>query len=289
MNLLGPRLRSWLLPSILLAASFLVYAGHLRETDRTGLVPRTIVRLSTPLLKAADSLFGGLRGAYRRYIKLVNVSKENEILRERVGQMEWELNSYREMALAQERYRKLFDFRFSSGFESLTARVIARDPGGWSSSLVLDRGKRDGVKRGLCVATDLGVVGQVIGVTEDACQVQTLLDPASSTAVLLQKSRTHAIASGQGEGQNLLLRFLDKSTVTEPAEVVVTSGVDGVFPHGLRVGIVTSIEKVPESLFQAVQVSPAVDLFHLEEVLILTNSADYLPPMPELSYGRAAQ
>jgi rod shape-determining protein MreC len=279
MSSLRARVRVWLLPAGLLVAGFLLYARHLENNDRTWFLPRLVVRVASPALRGIDRVFGVLHSGYARYLRLVGVAEQNELLRKRIAQMEWELNSYREMALANERYRRLFEFRFASGFESLTARVIARDPNAWSSSLILDRGSRSGVRPHMCVTTDQGVVGQVVSTTATTCQVQTLLDPGSSAAVLLQDSRTHAVVSGQGEDRDLLLRFIDKSSPTRPAEVVVTSGLDGVYPHGLKVGTVTAIEKLPETLFQTVRVRPSVDLYHLEEVLILLDSSDFLAPL----------
>lgn len=258
-----------------------MYAGHLENNNRSSLLPRAVLRITGPLLDISNRLLRLIRESYENYINLIGVNKENELLRRRISQLTWELNSYQEMALANERYRKLFEFRFTSGFSSLVAKVIARDPSAWSSSLILDRGDRDGVICGMCVVTDMGVVGQIVSVTATTSQVQTLLHPDSSAAVLLQQSRTHALLSGQGEGREFLLRFIDKSAQTQPAEVVVTSGLDRVFPHGLVVGIVTSIEKLPESLFQAVTVRPSVEFSRLEEVAILLESDDFLPAIAE--------
>ncbi len=209
-----------------------------------------------------------MKDIWRHYFYLVSVARENDQLKKQLQQAQLDSDRCREIQLANQRLRNLLALSREVDARSLAAEVVGKDPTPWFKTLLVDKGRRHGVVKGMPVVSPDGVVGLIIEVAGGFSKVMLLTDPNSAVDALVQDSRARGIIKGGPEGMCLFKYVLRKHDI-RVGQIVVTSGMDGVFPKGLRVGKVASVTKEPAGIFQQVSVVPAVDFERLEEVLIL--------------------
>ena len=163
----------------------------------------------------------------------------------------------------------------------IAASVIARDVSPFMHYVIIDRGSDDGVRKGMPVITQQGLVGSIAAVTAGAARVQLINDPGSSINVILQQSDVEAVLNGQITGE-IELNMISQNATVQPGDLVMTSGLGGNYPANIVIGQVVTIRNEASSLFQTASVQPAVDFSQLEIVLIITNfqSIDISPLIP---------
>jgi rod shape-determining protein MreC len=163
----------------------------------------------------------------------------------------------------------------------IAASVIARDISPFMHYVIIDRGSDDGLRKGMPVITQQGLVGSIAAVTAGAARVQLINDPGSSINVILQQSDIEAVLNGQITGE-IGLEMISKNATIQPGDLVMTSGLGGNYPANLVIGQVVTIRNEASALFQTASVQPAVDFSQLEIVLIITNfqPVDISPLIP---------
>ena len=166
----------------------------------------------------------------------------------------------------------LLELRDALGTSAFAANVVASDATGLSRTLMLSEGEQQGLQRGMAVVSIDGVVGEVIAVSRDAARVLLISDHNSALDAFDQRSRARGIIAGVVE-DGLTMKYVDRSEDVKPGDMIVTSGMDGIFPRGLLVGTVTHVSQEGPGLFLNVEVNAAVDFRELEQVMILTSRA----------------
>ncbi|MBU2609821.1 MAG: rod shape-determining protein MreC [Chloroflexi bacterium] len=161
------------------------------------------------------------------------------------------------------------------------ATVIGRDPSPFLRYVIINIGSNDGIRRGMPVVTDQGLVGRVDAVTASASRLQLITDPASAVNVSLKNSKTEALLVGSITG-DLSLDMISQDVTVQPGDVVLTSGLGGGYPPNLLVGQVVSVRKLDYELFQQAAIQPLVDYNQLQFVLVITNfkAVDIAPLIP---------
>ncbi|MEI7845464.1 MAG: rod shape-determining protein MreC [Chloroflexota bacterium] len=161
------------------------------------------------------------------------------------------------------------------------ASVIGRDPNPFLRYIIIDKGSNQGLRRGMPVVTDQGLVGRVDAVINSAARVQLITDTASAVNVRLEKAKKEAILTGTVSG-DLQLDLVTQDVTLEPGDLVLTSGLSGGFPADLIVGQVLNSRKRDSDLFQQVFIQPVVDFTKLKIVLIITDfrPVDITPLLP---------
>jgi rod shape-determining protein MreC len=164
----------------------------------------------------------------------------------------------------------------------IAASVIGRDTNPFMHYVIINRGSDDGLRRGMPVVTQQGLVGQISAVIADAARVQLINDPGSTVNVLLQEAETEAVLAGGITGE-LTLELIPQSAILRSGDLIVTSGYGGSYPANLLVGQVSTIRSNAYDLFQSASVQPAVDFLHLEIVLVIVNfqSINISPLIPD--------
>ncbi len=193
--------------------------------------------------------------------QLETLRTQNDELRKRVADLE-------EARLENERLKGLVDFVQTSNTAAVGARVIGRPTNSWEGVITIDRGTADQVKPGMPVVGPAGLLGQTVDVTEHSARVRLITDPNSGVAAMLQSERAEGIVHGSIDGE-LSLDFVSTETTVRAGDVVITSGIGGVYPKGLIIGEVTDVKKTPSDLYQSIELSPPGRLAGLEEVLVL--------------------
>jgi rod shape-determining protein MreC len=161
------------------------------------------------------------------------------------------------------------------------AAVIGRDPSPFLHYIIINRGSNDGIRRGMPVVTNQGLIGRVDAVISNGSRVMLITDPASQVNVRLQNSKIEAMLSGSVTG-NLSLDMVSQDVTIESGDVVLTSGLGGGYPPDLLVGQVLNVRKRDYELFQQASVQPVVDFTQLQIVLVITNfrPVDISPLLP---------
>jgi rod shape-determining protein MreC len=178
------------------------------------------------------------------------------------------LAALEEAKLENDRIRGLVDFAKAQNLPTVGASVIGRPTDSLQRSILIDRGTSSGVQRGDSVIASGGLVGQVVEVTPWNAQVRLITDSASGVAVLVQRTRANGIVRGTLEGP-LGMEFVEKKLAPVVGDVLITSGLGGVYPKGIVVGEVTSVATPSTDLFPVITVASRVDIDHIEEVLVV--------------------
>lgn len=253
----------------LVVAALAIISSHRRDPGSLSLFERFIYGLGRPIQSGLAGALLGIRTAWEDYVALVQVKRENRRLAKRVRELEQQIAECREIRAFNDRLGALLDFQRSVRMPTVASRVIGEDSSGWFHTLLIDKGRRDGVERAMPVVVKDGIVGHVIESADRTAKVLLIIDRNSAVDVLLQESRTRAVLEGIGRQDTCVLKYVPRSESVQKGERVITSGLGGIYPKGLLVGTVAEVRKEGYGLFQRVEVSPQVDFQRLEEVLVI--------------------
>lgn len=245
------------------------YSSRYPQVARVG--NALVLEIVAPISSIVETTRVGVVTMWRRYVYLIHTSQENEKLSSRVAELEGKLAAIGESQRENERLREILNFSTQTQLSGVAARVVGADASGWIGGLVIDRGSRDGIKPGMAVVHAGGVVGQVASAGSSSARVLVVFDHSSGVDAIVESSRARGVLEGVGDSL-CELKFVTKDVAVKSGDSVVTSGLDQVYPKGLRLGTVTDVATNSGALFQAIEVKPAVDFSRLEEVLVLTPS-----------------
>jgi rod shape-determining protein MreC len=255
------------LVTLLVLVVVLVYSANLRKKSATTLFERAVLTLTEPIQQVIDRTGSSITGLWRNYLWLVDTRQQNVAIAKVNRDLRARLLAVKEVSLENQRLKKLLDFVETDPRKVLPALVVAEDASSWARTIVIDKGEHNGVIEGASVVVAEGVVGRVIKVATNSSRVLLVTDAASSIAGLVQRTRTRGVV--RGNGSELTLEFALRNDPVEVDDLIVTSGMGGVFPKGLVVGRVAAVQRTDYGLFQQIDLAPVVDFSRLEEVLVL--------------------
>lgn len=263
--------RPLMLGGVLLLAALLWYSVSLQKKEETNFLESMVLTVTGPAQAGLTSIIAGVADVWGHYLYLLDTAEENRLLSEENRSLNALLIQSDEIRLENARLRLLLDFKETQEIETLPARVVAEDASSWFRTVTIDKGSEHGVTEGLPVVVAEGVAGRVVRSSPRFAKVLLITDASSAVASLLQGNRARGVC--RGEGEQLTFDFVLRQEEVKVGDRVVTSGMGGIFPKGLVVGYVKSVDRQEFGLFQAISVSPAVDFSHLEEVLVLLRSS----------------
>jgi rod shape-determining protein MreC len=194
--------------------------------------------------------------------------RENERLKKEIDLLRRRSDVAQELAIENKRLRSLLNFKQNSALRMVACRVIGRDPSNWSSVVIIDKGKKHGIKPSLAVITERALAGKVIEVGDSTSKVMLINDPNLSVSAILQRSRSEGAVSGTL--QNLLImRYLSADVDIKVSDVVISSGLSQIYPTGIMIGEVSFIGTEFSGLARYALIKPAVNFSTLEEVLVV--------------------
>ncbi len=212
----------------------------------------------------------------------VTLRQRNVELESEVSRLQTQIIELQQQITETQILAALVDFSHANPESTYkAAAVIGRDPSPFLHYIIINRGSNDGIRRGMPVVTNQGLVGRVDAVIADAARVQLITDPASAVNVRLQNAKTDAILIGSVTG-DLALDMISQDATIEQGDVVLTSGLGGDYPPDLLVGQVLNVRKRDYELFQQASIQSVVDFARLEIVLVITNfrPVDISPLVP---------
>ena len=258
---------------VLIAVNVIVLSITSRRSAAFG-IERIAIAFVAPFQEIVTHTIRFTRNIWRSYFYLVDVSGENQILKERLNQAIEENNLLRELELANTRLRNLLNFQKTIAGRVVAAQVVGKDPSIWFKTVIIDKGKADGVEGGFPVVMPQGIAGQVTEVSNHYAKVMLIIDRNSAVDALVQRSRARGVIKGESTDKCRLDYVLRKFDVRR-GDTVVSSGLDGVYPKGLLIGQVSDIIKNNSDIFQEVTITPFIDFEKLEEVLVVLDLEDH--------------
>ena len=255
---------------------FLALGGYLTPLSRIFLTP--VVNIQSWL----SSRYLAIQSLLVAPADVATLRQRNTELEAEISQLQVQIIELKQQVSEAELLSTLVDYaRSRTENRYLAASVIGRDPSPFMHYIIINRGSDDGLRTGMPVVTQQGLVGNISSVTAGAARVQLINDPASSVNVLLQESGAEAILVGSITGE-LRLELIPQDVTVQPGELVVTSGLGGNYPPNLVIGQVSTVRRRDYDLFQSASVQPAIDFSELEIILIITNfqPVDITPLMP---------
>jgi rod shape-determining protein MreC len=195
--------------------------------------------------------------------------RENSVLREQNILLSDQVNTLRESAIENIRLRSMFGLRERPAFNYVSALVVGTQMQALRNTVTINAGTDNGIRNGMPVVTDHGLVGRVVTTSGRYAIVQLLLHKDLRVSARVQRSRANGIIRWTG-GHDLRLVNVPKTSDVNNGDVIVTSEFSSLFPGGIRVGVVSATREVPGELFQEITVQPSVDFGRMEEVFIVT-------------------
>lgn len=262
--------RPTLLLVIVLAVLFLLMSISQRTRvvgETRTLFERTVMTLFSPVPKAVNEVGQAGLDIYHGYLDMRREVAENVRLRRRIAEMTAENLMLRRSNSDLARMRAILSYSEQFTIPTLLGEVIMLDTSGRFKSAIIDRGSEHGVEINDVVVHPSGLVGRVILTTRDLSKIQLLIDKGSSAGSLAERSRRQGVVRG-ADGGALRMLYVPNLSDVVAGDVVLTAGIDGVFPKGIPVGRVVQVDEGAD-LFQQIYLQPAVDFGSLEEVLIL--------------------
>jgi rod shape-determining protein MreC len=258
-----------------LALAAVLVASTATGRGRTDGFGRLLLEVMAPLQRVGSVAARGAGDLWRDAAALFRRRAEIDRLEARITDLEQQTVRLEEAEQENVRLRDLLAFRERLAGEVRAAAVIGRDATGLARTLTIDRGERDGIVKGAAVLAPAGVVGQVFLASPHAARVLLITDHNSGVDAIVQRTRARGIVEGTVT-EDCGLKFVKRTEDLQAGDVVVTSGVDGIFPRGLPIGQLTNVDKRGQGLFQYAAVRPFVDFDRLEEVLVTHGTVEPL-------------
>ena len=252
---------------LLIAVNIVVLSVNSRRYSTFGL-ERVAISFIAPFQELVTRTIRFTQDIWYHYFALVTVAKKNDILRSQLNRASEKSNLWQETDLANVRLRNLLNFQKSITELAVAAEVIGKDPSAWFKTVIIDKGRADGLTKGLPVVMPQGIAGQVIEVANHYSKVMLIVDRNSAVDALVQRTRARGVVKGESTNQLRLAYVLRKKDV-RVGDIVVSSGLDGIYPKGLRVGMVSEVIEHEADIFHEVFITPFVDFEKLEEVLVV--------------------
>ena len=222
--------------------------------------------LFAEIQRGVSSVIGGVRTSWGDYLALQTVRSENERLRQEVARMQIALQEERALAQQSRTLEQLLDLRSQSTLATVAAGVIAGSASPDFRTLTINKGTADGLRPDMAVMAPAGIVGRIITPSGRAAKVQLLIDRNAAAGALVERSRAQGVV--EGTGGYLRLNYVSSTADVTVGDVVVTSGIDGIYPKGVVIGQIESVER-GGGAFGAIVIRPAVDFSSLEGVLVV--------------------
>jgi rod shape-determining protein MreC len=256
--------------SIVLISVLIMIASNLKYGTDKSFLRKIVLETVSPVYEVLSGSIQSVKDAWLRYILLVGIQEENRTLKKKINEHKAVIVSYQEWYQEAQRLRKLLSISENNKYRFIAARVIGREQAALSRSVLINKGSSDGLKNGMPVIAYPGLIGRLIDVSWHVSRVLLFIDENSNIDAIVQRTRTQGIISGAGP-RGMILKYISKTQDVQEGDVVVSSGMGGVFPKGWLIGQVIRIDRNNAGLFLKINIAPFVDFSKLEELLILSS------------------
>jgi rod shape-determining protein MreC len=256
---------------ILLAAVLIVLSYNLKQRSPASLITKVVLEAAAPVQNVLNASAKSVSDAWYRYLFLVGIEEENRNLKKKIDDMKSQLILYQEGYLEAQRLRNILALKDDYDFNFVTARVIGREQVALSKTILINKGTADGLIAGMPVMAAPGLVGRVFDASWHVAKILPLIDENSNIDAIVQRNRTQGIIRGAGY-RGCVMKYISKTQDVMEGDIIISSGIGGVFPKGMMIGQVNHVDRQEAGLFLRINVTPSIDFSKLEEVVVVTSA-----------------
>ncbi len=275
------RLTPWLMIFLLLG-NFILMAFDAKEINSGQRVVRVWTQVAADFVQSpVTSVSSAASNYFQSIANLRTAQTENDVLKQRIQELEVEIKQTAELTAENERLKSLLNLKEQSKIKILPAKIIGRDPSIWFDSSIINRGSLDGVKLNMPVVTDGGLVGRVTAVSPLTAQVDLISRDKSGLGAVIGEigtSNALGVVSGTSKKEILEMRYVPGSVEVKVGEAIYTTGQDGIYPAGLKVGEIVEVRSGSATTPHQIYIRPSSGLNSMQEVGVLLYES---PPRPE--------
>lgn len=223
-----------------------------------------------------DFVYGftdGIRSATKFYLDLLDIKKENKKLSQLQAELQSRLQRYGELETENNRLRQLLGFTQLSKMTVIPAQIIGRDLIPDHHTLTINKGLRDGLKSGQAVVSTEGAIGYVFKPGPSVSSIMLITDRYAVVDGIIQRTRAHGILEGKSPTE-CSLKYVERSEDVKVGDLVVTGGLDNIFPKGFPIAVVQNVERKTFSVSLKIDLKPVVNPYKVEEVMVIADAAN---------------
>jgi rod shape-determining protein MreC len=270
-------------PGVVLAAAILLHVALISAQVNTasGLPVLQVITFGSfsEVQRGTMAMIDGVRGIWTGYVALRRVQQENNSLKQEIQTLQVRLQQERAEAQRTDNLRQLLELRDRANLDTVAAEVIAGSASPDFKTVTIDKGSSDSLDTDMAVISPAGVVGRIILPSRRASKVQLLIDRNAAAGALIERTRVQGVVVGTGDGM-LHMQYVPGTADVKTGDLVVTSGIDGIFPKGFVIGTIDHADRGAGGYHEIV-IRPAVDFTRLEEVLIVRTPPASRAAQPE--------
>lgn len=269
------KIRNLIIGCILVLFTVMAIAT-VQPRENLSLPEKALRTIATPFQYAFKGIGDGVGGFFSYFTDKGKLQQENQEMKRQISQLNMDLSEMEEIRLENIRLKELLDYKteVAGQYDLMMAEIIAENNNNLQHTVTLNRGSNDGVKTGMAVLNPDGLIGRISAVMPGSSEVMLLTDRESAVGARVRSTR-EAIGVLQGDGTSggmLQMIHLQHDAEIYVGDVIITSGLDNVFPAGIRMGEVTAIVYASSGLTKTAYVKPYVNFTSLEDVFIVMNS-----------------
>ncbi|MDK2902345.1 MAG: rod shape-determining protein MreC [Clostridiales bacterium] len=258
-----------------------IIAVTIKERPQVSPAEGVIGDILLPVQKGVYAFVNGIRSFMDNVVLSRQQGKDISQLQQQIDELQQENRRLRELEEENQRLKNMLDFKEANPqLVTSGARVIAKNAGNWFETFVIDKGASDGVAVDMAVITAQGLAGRVMEVSDHWAKVMAIIDERSSVSIIADKTRDNGVArgmlvAGSGADADLLkILYLPLDSKINKGDEVITSGLGGVFPKGIPVGVVQEVKKTLTGEVEYAMVKPYVDFLRIEEVMVIKSPVE---------------
>lgn len=276
------KLTPWLM-IILLLGNFVLMAFDARDANSNQRMIRVWAQTAADFVQSPVTyVSSGVSGYFQRIASIRTAQSENDQLKQKIQELEVELKNRESSADENERLKSLLRLKEETTYKTVLAQIIGRDSSVWFDTVMINRGTFDGVRLGMPIVSNGGLVGRVISVGPVAAQIALITNEKSGVGGIigeLENSNVLGVINGTSKSDLLRMNYVAGSIEVKVGEKVYTTGQDGIYPAGLKLGEIVRIDNQGSStVTQQIYIKPGAKLDSMQEVAVLLYEP---PPRPK--------
>lgn len=261
------RQRAGLLLAAVVLGHIILISAQVNSRAGVPVLEQVTLGLFSEVQRAAAAAVDGVRGAWHGYVDLRGVQAQNLALKAELDALRVRLQEEHALAERSRQLQRLLELRDETSLSVVAAEVVGGGASPDFQTVTIGKGTGDGLGTDMAVLAPDGVVGRVVTPTSRAAKVQLLIDRNAAAGAMIERTRAQGVVFGTGDGL-LRMDYVAEVGGVEVGDLVVTSGVDGIYPKGFVIGEVEAVERTGDA-YKVITVRPAIDVRRLESVLVV--------------------
>lgn len=265
----------------LLLGNFVLMAYDAKTTSQERVIRVWTQAVANFVQSPVTSVTSSVNGFFQSIVNLRSAQSENDKLKEQIQQLQVEVHQSQELAKENQSLKSLLKLKSESKIDVLPAQIIGRDPSLWFDSAIINRGSLDGVKLNMPIINNGGLIGRVVAVSPITAQISLITRERSALGGVIGElgaSNAIGVVAANGKRETLEMNYIPGTIEVQPGEIVYTTGQDGIYPAGLKIGEVVEVKPGSATVTQQIYIKPTAELYAMEEVAVLLYEP---PPTPE--------